>query len=178
MKNFLFIAFVLFGIGTVSAQSKIAHLNSQEVMTAMPSYNKAVQKLETFQQELLLEFQEMQKDFQKEVAIYQEMVAKGESPTLVQIQEQKLAKKDQAIKEREQNIQSEIEAYSRELNLPIVDMVDKAVSTVANRNNYDYVFDVSTLMIHNGPDITKEVITEIRILDSIVNPPPIEVIGQ
>ena len=176
MKNFLLIAFVLCGIGTANAQSKIAHLNSQEVMLAMPSYNLAVKELEDFQKELLTEFQAMKADFEKEVLIYQKMMADGESPTLIQIQEQKLSKKDQDLTAREQNIQSEIEAYSRELNLPIIDMVDKAVNIVSERNGYDYVFDVSTLMIHKGPDVTQEVIKEILILDSKVILPPLEVV--
>ncbi len=115
------------------------------------------------------------------------MMAKGGSQTLIQIQEQKLMKKESAIQERQQAMQGEIEAYSRELNYPILTKVDKAVNIVADRHNYLYVFDVSTLMIHNGPDITKEVITEILILENApppqediktIMPPPQEVIME
>lgn len=176
MNRIFTITLFLFVVSFAQAQSKIAHLNSQEVMVAMPSYNEAVQKLEGFQQDLLLELQEMKKDFEESIRIYQEMVANGTSQTLIQIQEQKLAKKETAIREREQSIQGEIEAYSRELNNPIVEKVNSAVNTVSDRYRYDYVFDISTLMIHNGPDITKEVIEEILIINSKSSPQ--KVMGQ
>ncbi len=178
MKTLFTLTLFLFGSLITNAQSQIAHLSSQEVMAAMPSYNEAIKKLETFQQELLLELQEMKEDFDENIRIYQEMITNGTSQTLVQIQEQKLTKKETSIREREQAIQGEIEAYSRELNYPIIEKVNNAMKTVSDRNNFDYVFDVSTLMIHNGPDITREVINEVLILEkmgSLTSPPQEEV---
>jgi outer membrane protein len=172
MKNIFFIALLLIGTTEASAQSNIAHLNSQDVMAAMPSYNEAVQKLDKFQKEVVAELQVMQKDFEENVVIYQDMIKRGESRTLVQVQEEKLIKKERDIQVRDQSAQGEIDAYSRELNYPILTIVEKAVKIVADRHNYLYVFDVSTVMIHNGPDITKEVIKEVLVLENA--PPPQE----
>ena len=176
MRNLLLITVLLLASGFSNAQSKIAHLNSQDVMAAMPSYISAVQKLEKFQNDAVSELQAMRTDYQAAVDKY---IAErdGLSPVRQQIEEEKLGKKNQAIAGREQNIQREVETYSRELNLPIIDKVERAVKNVSDRGNYDYVFDVSTLMIHKGPDITKDVIAEVLILEKEGPiPPPQEVI--
>ncbi|MDG1333904.1 MAG: OmpH family outer membrane protein [Crocinitomicaceae bacterium] len=176
MNKLFVIPLFLFCSFLINAQSNIAHLNSQEVMASLPSYGEAIKKLEDFQREVLTEFQEMKQDFEDELGKLEEMIANGESPTLIQIQEQKLTKKDAAIQQRQQEIQGEIDAYSRELNYPIITKVEKAVNIVADRHNYLYVFDVSSLMIHRGPDITKEVITEVNLLENA--PPPQEEIRE
>ncbi len=70
MNKLLTISVFLISSFLINAQSNIAHLNSQEVMAAMPSYNRAIQDLDSFQQELVEELEAMKKDFQKEVIIY------------------------------------------------------------------------------------------------------------
>lgn len=167
MKKLVLIALVVMGAGFASAQSKIAHLNSQEIMEAMPSYKEAVLKLQTFEKDGYTELQAMKADFDKAVQDYTlKMQAGSMSPVIQQSNEQKLAKKEQDLMERQQSLQAEMQAYSQELNQPILEKVEKAVKIVSDRNNYDYVFDVSTLMIHNGPDITKQVIDEITKLEA------------
>lgn len=167
MKKLVLIALVVMGAGLASAQSKIAHLNSQEIMEAMPSYKEAVNKLQNFEKEGYTELQTMKSDFDAAVQVYSQKVQSGSlSPVLQQIEEEKLGKKEQALMDRQQSLQSEMQTYSQELNAPILDKVEKAVKLVSDRNKYDYVFDVSTLMVHNGPDITKEVIAEIAKLES------------
>lgn len=167
MKKLVLIALVVMGAGFASAQSKIAHLNSQEIMEAMPSYKEAVAKLQTFEKDGYTELQAMKADFDQAVQEYTvKMQAGSMSPVIQQSNEQKLAKKEQDLMERQQSLQAEMQAYSQELNQPILEKVEKAVKIVSDRNHYDYVFDVSTLMIHNGPDITKDVITEITKLEA------------
>lgn len=162
LKNILFITFFALGMNSALAQSKIAHLNSQEIMQAMPSYKEAVNKLQTYEEDGYKELQAMKADYDATLAeINAKMQAGPVSPVIMQSYEQKLAKKEQDLSERQQSLQSELQAYSQELNRPILEKVEKAVKIVSDRNNYDYVFDISTLMIHNGPDITKEVISEI-----------------
>lgn len=174
MNKFLAIAFVLFNVAIVSAQSKMAHVNSQDVMAAMPSYNEAVKKLTEFQNAEQADLQSMIDDFQRALEVYKQQ-AEGMSPVRRQLEEEKLAKKEQAINERQQTIQRDIEAYSRELNAPIVEKLQKAIKNVADRGGYNYVVDITMVMIHNGPDLTKDVITEVLKLESTApTPPPAE----
>ncbi|MDG1333903.1 MAG: OmpH family outer membrane protein [Crocinitomicaceae bacterium] len=167
MKKVLLIALVVIGAGFASAQSKMAHLNSTEIMEAMPSYKDAVNKLQTFEKEGYEELQAMKTDFDKAVQAYQADVQSGNlTPVLQQSREQRLAKKEQDLMERQQSLQTEMQAYSQELNKPILETVEKAVEIVSEREGYEYVFDRTTLMIANGPDITEAVITEIMRIES------------
>lgn len=167
MKRLLLIAVVVLGAGFASAQSKIAHLNSNEIMEAMPSYKDAVAKLQKFEQDGYTELQTMKADFDKAVQVYSQKAQSGSlSPVLDQIEQEKLAKKEQDLMARQQSLQNEMQTYSQELNKPILEKVEKAVKTVSERKGYDYVFDVSMVMIANGPDITKEVIAEITKLET------------
>ena len=75
-------------------------------------------------------------------------------------------KKQQALQEREQSLQQEMQVYSQELNTPILTMVQKAVKLVSERKKINYVIDESvTLYFAGGTDITKEVITELLKMD-------------
>lgn len=162
MKKLVLIAVVFLMAEMVSGQSKIAHLNSQEIMEAMPSFKEAVIKLQNFEKNGYAELQAMKADFDAAVQDYSVKVQEGSmSPLIQQSQEQRLAKKEQDLMERQQSLQTEMQAYSQELNQPILDKVERAVKTVSDRYGYDYVFDISTLMIANGPNLTKEVISEI-----------------
>ena len=59
-----------------------------------------------------------------------------------------------------------MQAYSQELNTPILGMVQQAVKIVAERLKIDYVIDESvTLYFESGTDITKDVINELLKMD-------------
>lgn len=146
-------------------------------MEAMPSYQKAVKDLEAFGAELDAELNEMIADYQKAVADLQEKI-KELPPIRIQFEQEKIAKKEQAIQERQQTMQTEIQAYSRELNTPILYAVESAVKTISEQNSYDYVFDETMLIISNGTDITKEVIEEALKLDGKPIPVPQEEIVE
>lgn len=170
MKKILFIAILLFGTAQANAQSKAGHMNSQEVMAAMPLYQSAVKKLEAFQIDGANEIESMIAEYEKAVEKYM-AEREGLSPVRRQVEEEKLGKKEQVISEREESLKREVEAYSRELNQPILEIFNAAVKIVSERGKYDYVFDVSMLMIHNGPDLTKEVITEVLKLGEVAPNP-------
>ena len=66
-------------IGTVSfsqAQSKIAHINTQDLITAMPEYKAAQTQLETLTKSYQAEIQGMATEFQNKVKQYE-----AEAPT-------------------------------------------------------------------------------------------------
>ena len=76
-------------------------------------------------------------------------------------------KKQQALQEREQSLNAEMQAYSNELNQPILEMVQKAVSVVSERRKLNYVIDESvTLYFAGGTDITNEVIVELQKMEA------------
>lgn len=165
MKKLLLVLVLLVSAGSAMAQSKVAHVNSQTLLDTIPSRKIAIQKLQEFEQHGITELKEMEADLQKAYARYQ-AERPNWSPTIVKIEEEKIMKKEQALQEREQSLNLEMQAYSNELNEPILKRVQEAVQIVADRRKLNYVIDESvTLYFAGGTDITSEVIIELMRLE-------------
>ena len=166
MKNFLAaIALAIVGTGSVMAQSTVAHVNSQTLLDTLPSRKVAILKLQEFETSGVKELQEMEADFNAAVAKY-EATRPNMSPVIIKIEEEKLMKKQQALQEREQSLNSEMQAYSQELNTPILGMVQKAVKIVSERLKINYVIDESVTLYFSGCTyITNQVIAELLKMD-------------
>jgi len=166
MKKLLLALVVMFSVGTVMAQSKVAHVNSQKLLDTLPSRKIAITKLQEFEANGVKELQEMEDDFNTALKKYENDRPKM-TPVEIKIAEDKLMKKQTNIQEREQSLQQEMQLYSQELNKPILDRVQKAVEIVSDRKKLNYVIDESTTLYHKGGmDITNEVIIELLRLDA------------
>jgi outer membrane protein len=165
MKKLLLVLVLIVSAGSAMAQSKVAHVNSQTLLDTIPSRKEAIRKLQEFEQAGITELKEMEADLQKAYARYQ-AERPSWSPTIVKIEEEKIMKKEQALQEREQSLNLEMQAYSNELNEPILKRVQEAVQIVADRKKLNYVIDESvTLYFAGGTDITAEVIVELMRLE-------------
>ena len=165
MKNLLLALAIFAGTGSLMAQTKIAHVNSQVLLDTMPSRAEAMRKLKEFEAAGYKELQEMEADLNNAIAVY-EKNRPSMSPVIIKIEEEKLMKKQQALQEREQSLGAEMQAYSQELNGPILEKVQKAVKIVADAKKINYVIDESiTLYFDAGLDITQEVAAELLKLD-------------
>jgi Skp family chaperone for outer membrane proteins len=92
------------------------------------------------------------------------------TPMLIKIEEEKIMRKEQGLQERQQSLSQEIEAYSLELNDPIVSMIKKAIKIVADRKKLNYVIQESNLLYTDGgTDITNEVVVELLKIDTAQN---------
>ena len=166
MKKLLLALAVMFSMGTVMAQSKVAHVNSQKLLDTLQSRKDAMNQLKEFEANGVKELQEMEADFNAALAKY-EKDRPNMSPTLIKFEEEKLMKKQQGIQDRETSLNQEMQIYSQELNKPILERVQKAVEIVSDRKKLNYVIDESvTLYFKGGTDITAEVIVELLRLDA------------
>lgn len=166
MKKIIFALIVMMCVGTVSAQSKIAHVNSTKLLDTLPSRKAAVKTLEDFGNAGEKELQEMETELQK---AYEKYIKEREtlSKVMQQYEEERLQKKQQAIQMREQELQQQMQKLSGDLNAPILKRLQKAVEIVSDRKKLNYVIDESqALYFKGGQDITSEVMVEILRLDA------------
>ena len=172
MKKLLLLLVVVVSAGAATAQSKIAHVNSQMLLDTMPSRQMAIQKFAEYEKAIYVELQEMEADLQKAYLAYQEKSQSGTmSPVLMKAEEDKIRRKEQAFQERQQSAQGDLQNYSDELNAPILKKVQDAVKKVAANKKLDYVIDVSTTLVANGEDITNEVAAELLKIDAAAATP-------
>ncbi|MFT5777088.1 MAG: outer membrane protein [Crocinitomicaceae bacterium] len=170
MKKLLVILCVVLSAGSTMAQSSIGHVNSQALLDTLPMRRVALKNFQIYEQNGMTELREMEADLNEGIAIFQKNQP-NMSPVIMKIEQEKLEKKRQALIDRDEAFQQELQAYSQELNVPILQMVQKAVQTVSDRNKLDYVLDATSVLIANGKDITNEVITELLKLDAAASQP-------
>lgn len=157
MKKTLLLLVALIGLATFSGQAqtpKYGHVNSNEVLQAMPGIDSLQIKLMSFQKELedlyqsmVTEFQTKKDKFDKEAGVMSSSVRQMREKELVDIQNR--------IQEFQYSVQEDLEQKQYELAKPFQDKIQEAINAVAKENGYAYIFDTQTLLFYdNGDDIT------------------------
>ncbi|HON17804.1 MAG TPA: OmpH family outer membrane protein [Salinivirgaceae bacterium] len=144
MKRIISVAIlVMFSCSISWAQTlKIGHIDSHEVIQAMPELKNAQEVLQNFAKELEDAMGGMQKEFQDKYRDYQ---AKYESlsPVLRKSREDELQDIQRRVEQFRTNAQQELQLKEQELQQPIIDKVQKAIDDVARENNFTYIFDAT-----------------------------------
>lgn len=170
MRNLLKLSFILlFTAFTLSSNSqvkqKFGHINSQEILQAMPGKDTVKTALDKYKNELEQELITMQKEFDTK---YQKFLGEQEK-----LQE---PIKSSKIKEL-QNLQQRIEDFKtdaqelfankeEELLSPLIKKAKEAIEKVAKDNKYTYIFDAGVgFLLFSDPmdDITPLVKKELSI---------------
>lgn len=166
MRKLIIALIVMMSVGTLSAQSKIGHINSNKLLDTLPSRKVAIKTLEDFGAAGEKELTEMEGELQKIYADYQAK-GKGLSEVMRQYEEERIQKKQQALQVREQELQQQMSGLSSELNAPILKRLQKAVDIVADRKKLNYIFDESqAIYSKGGTDLTNEVMVELLRIDA------------
>ncbi len=157
----IFSIITLFATGLVQAQ-KIASIDYETILAAMPEAKKMTTDLETFSKTKGDELNKQATAFQAEVEAYQKSAG-----TLTEAQraakEEELGKKQQGLQQLQYTAQSDL-AQKREAALkPIIDKINVAVDKVAKSNGYEFIIDSSALIYKGGADATPLVRKELGI---------------
>lgn len=152
-------------IGTISfsqAQSKLAHINTQELIQAMPEMKKAQADLETLGKTYETDYQAMVTEYQNKAKQYE-----TEEPTKTA---EENARRAQELQSMAQNIQQfnadaskNLQAKRAELLKPIEEKAMKAINEVAKAKGFNYVMDRATLIVADGVDILADVKAQLGI---------------
>jgi outer membrane protein len=164
MKKLVLVLFVAFTALVSFGQTTVAHVNTQKVLDTMPSRKAAERELQDFEERAVKELKETQQKLQSEFKTLQER-QRTMSPTAYKFEEDRLMKKSQEFQTRQQELDQQVQILSQDLNAPILDMVQKAVKIVSEKEKIQYVIDKSSLLYSNGRDLTDLVIVEVLKID-------------
>ncbi len=138
------ILILLFSAINLSAQTKqkIGHINSEELLQAMPARDSVKTKIETLAKILDTQLKTMESELQTK---YTEYMSKEKEYTdlIKQTKQKELNELQTRIQEFQQNAQDELQKKQNELLSPIIDKAKKAIEDVAKENGYSYIFDAS-----------------------------------
>ena len=125
----------------VSAQ-KFAHINSQELLAAMPESDSAQAMIEKLAANYESQLEEMQVELNKK---YDDYLNNRDKYTdlIRQTKESEISDLQSRIQQFETIATQELQTKRTELLRPILDKANGAIKNVAETNNFIYVFDIS-----------------------------------
>jgi outer membrane protein len=148
MKKYVIIALVavsgLFS-SAVYAQSKVAHINAQELVRLMPETEKAQKDIEAFAQTLDNDSKSLIDEYNKKIKDF-EAASSGTpamSETIRELKVKEIQEAEQRIRTFETLAREKIGAKQAELLKPVYDKARKAIEDVAKEKGYAYVIDSS-----------------------------------
>jgi outer membrane protein len=144
MKRFIGIATLIFLVASIgqSQTFKFGHINSDELIQALPEYDTANAKLEKYRKELTNYLELMTVELNNKSDAYNKE-SKNLTDLVKQTKEQELIDLNRKIQEFQQNAQEQLQNKQVELFQPIYQKVDKAIKDVGKENGFTYVFDVA-----------------------------------
>lgn len=165
MKQFrtlLLIAVITLGFNSVQAQSKVAHISTDLLLSLMPetkTLNADLEKLsKTYESELKAENDKLEaklKKYEAEVASQTDEVNQQRS---VEVQQDR-----QNLYQASQIAQQDISKKRDDKLKPILEKARKAIEDVANEQGFTYVLDASSIIVANGTDLLPAVKAKLGI---------------
>jgi len=143
-KTVLVIIAAMFAfIGTTSAQQKIGHINSLDVLQAMPEFKQMTTDIEKQKQSYSKALEGMYGDYDKKQKDLKELSDKKDTPDpILESKIQELQDLQKRISDFEGKANEDIQKLQQEKLKPINDKYLKAVKEVATANGYAYVLDI------------------------------------
>ncbi|WP_062056472.1 OmpH family outer membrane protein [Aquimarina longa] len=169
MKQFrtLLVATALI-IGTSSfmnAQSKVAHIASQELVEAMPAFKSAKSEIEKLNKTYDAEIRNMVLELQNTIKKYsQEAETKTDEENLKRQQEVQATEK--SINDYRTNALQDLQKKEIELMKPIYEKARTAIQKVARAQGFQYVLDSTTgtgVIMADGKNLMADVKKDLSI---------------
>ena len=138
----LIMIFVIAGYRADAQNYKFAHINSDDLIRAMPEYDTAMAQLEKSRKELVNQLEIMQVELNNKYEAYNK-TSKTLTDLVRQAKEQEIQDMNNRIQEFQVNAQAQLQEQQTQHTQPIFEKVDEAIKAVGKTGGYIYVFDVS-----------------------------------
>ncbi|WP_375239734.1 OmpH family outer membrane protein [Aurantibacter sp.] len=167
MKQFktLFIAAALFITATTltTAQTKVAHINTTELVTAMPQMKTAQAEVEKLGKTYEADIQAMVKEYQAKMKQYEaEAGTKTEEENTKRVAEVQTMERN--IQQFQTQAQQELQKKEVDLLKPITEKAKAAILKVAKAQGFQYVLDSAQgggVIMAEGKDLLADVKKEL-----------------
>lgn len=173
MRTLLLVAFSLLAVSSASAQQRIAHVDTEAILSRLPEFQSAQQEVDRlasqYQAEvdaLVREAEELEREFLARELLYTDQERQTKQSEI----DAKRQEAD-ALRRRYFGPQGELVRQQQQTLRPIQERVLNAVETVADEAGYDYVFDrageIVFLYAKAQHDLTERVLDELGVTTSV-----------
>ena len=165
MKKVMMVITALFMVSFAQAQSKVAHVNSGELLQKMPEIKVVETKLAEYQATYEKQLLQMQKDLQEKSAALQE--DKTSPKSILAIKQKELEDMYANYQQLQGSAQEDIMEKREELLEPVIKKLKDAIAAVAKEKGYEYVMDSTEGggMIYGDPkhDLMNDVLKKLGL---------------
>ena len=156
LKTLLLAAVLFFGANQVNAQTKIAHVNVEEIMTKMPAVIDAQKQIEKLSQTYEAEFTTLRNELQAKLQKYS-TEAEQVTDVINKERSKEVDDMEKRIQDYGQNAQNELQQKRMDLLKPIQLKIKASIEKVGKAKGFQYVADVASFILADGTDITADV---------------------
>lgn len=165
-KTFLFAALLFIGAtGFSVAQTKVAHINTTELVKAMPEMKSAQAEIEKLSKTYDTQIKDMTTELQNKMKQYQsEAETKTDDENASRVKE--LQEFEQSIMQYRSQAQQDLAQKEAKLVQPILEKAKNAIQKVAKAQGFQYVLDStqgSGVLVADGKDLLEDVKKELGI---------------
>jgi outer membrane protein len=162
MKKLIICAIcALCGFTTANAQQKFGHVNSQEIIQAMPEFSKARTEIEALTKQYEADLKSMYEELQKKGDAYEKEQATLPA-NIKERREKELAEMQQKIQQNYQdNQQALAQAQQKKMNAITTKVLD-AIKAVGQAGNYIYIMDMGSGVPYISTTLSTDVTAEVK----------------
>ena len=160
MKKLLFMLMMLAPMAA-SAQAKFGHVNSQEIIQAMPEFTKARADIEALTKQYEADLKSMQDELQKKAEAYDKEQATLPA-NIKQRRETELQEMYQKIQQSYQDNQQALAKEQNEKMQVIQGKVLEAIKAVGQAGNYVYIMDNASGIPYISTTLSTDVTAEVK----------------
>lgn len=166
MKKLLLSFAMVLGLAAVSvAQQKIAYIDAEAVVQAMPEYARAKSEVEAYGKQLQKQLESKQLKMQQ---YYQEVMEQAQQGVLTPKQQQeaeaKLMQMQEDLQKSAAQADESLIAKEAELTKPMYEKFDAGIKAMAKANGFNYVLDKKLMLYSEGGiDATAKLKTQLGI---------------
>ncbi len=163
-KTLLFAAILFIGATSfTNAQSKVAHINTQDLVSSMPDMKTAQSQMEQLGKTYEADIKELATALQNKMKQYEaEAATQTEEENAKRVQE--VQGMETNIRQYQANAQKDMQQKEVDLLKPITEKAKAAILKVARAQGFDYVLDSSQgggVIMSDGKDLLADVKTEL-----------------
>ena len=153
------------GFTTANAQAKFGHVNTQEIIQAMPEYQKAQTEIKALQDQYEADLKSMQDELQKKAEAFDKEQATLPD-NIKQRRNQELQDMYTKIQQSFQDNQQALQKASGEKMQAIQTKVLDAIKSVGSAGNFTYIVEMGSLPYISttlSTDVTAQVKTKLGL---------------
>ncbi len=141
---------------------KVAHINTEELISSMPEYKALQQKLENLGNSYQEEIKNMENALKTKLQKYDQEASSQTNETNM-ARQQEVQLEAQKLEQYKATAMQDLQKQEQEGMRPILEKAQKAIEEVANEQNIEYVINASALIVAKGKDLLPDVKAKLGI---------------